>query len=166
MDEQQIKTVGRQIFQGLFSAGNNVVAVSDVMAEYIFSPGGRGDTTLRYDLHPLTQVRRQFQRFAKRGLTLITAVDIRMVNGRDAQIKMLFNKADQLTRRHIPVHQTPVTHHEARKFRALRGNSDTLNHNRFLIYRCLASIRNYGFKRVRVVEVLPAGSVCLRVICA
>jgi hypothetical protein len=62
-------------------------------------------------------MRSQLQRLAKRRFTLVSTVDIGVIDGGDAQIQMLFNKADQLARGHIPVHQAPVPHHKTRKFR-------------------------------------------------
>ena len=103
------------------------------MTNDVFFTRGRRDTAFTDDFHPFTQVRCQFQRLAKRRFALIATINISMVHGGHAEIQMLFNKTDQLAGGHIPVHQSPVAHHKTGKLRALRRNSNTLNHNRFLL---------------------------------
>ncbi|MNP13962.1 hypothetical protein D3C76_1062670 [compost metagenome] len=132
VNQQQVKIIGRQIGEGLLCTADNMVAVGDVVADRMLRFGRGGDATFGDDLHPLTQRGRELHRLAEGGFTLITTVDIGMVDGSDPQLKMFFNKAGQLLGGHIPVHQTPVTHHKTGKLRALRGKGNTLNHSNFL----------------------------------
>ena len=94
MDQQQIKTIGCQQLQRLFGTGNNMGAVSDVMTQRVFLFRRRSNTAFGNNLHFFTQVRRQFHRLAKRRLTLVSAINIRMIDCRDTEIEMLLNKAD------------------------------------------------------------------------
>ena len=104
--------IGRQITQGLLGAENDMVAVSNIVANSIFRARLGRNTAFADDFHTVTQVRGAFKRFAKRGFTLIIAVDIGVVDGRNPQIQVLLNKANQSVGGHLPVHETPVAHYK------------------------------------------------------
>lgn len=94
MDEQQINMIGRQQLQRCFRTGNNMRAVGDVMTQRIFRARRRGDPALGNNLHFFTQMRGQLQCLAKRRFTLVSAVNIGVIDGGNAQVQMFFNKAD------------------------------------------------------------------------
>ena len=112
VDQQQIDRIRRQIAQRLLSAMNDMVTIGNVVTKRMLWLGGGGNTALGDNLHALAQMRRQLQRFAKRCFALIASIDIRVIDGRHAEIQVLLNKTHQLARGHVPVHQTPVAHHE------------------------------------------------------
>ncbi len=87
-----------------------MIAVGNVMADMMFRFRPRGDAAFGDDLQTLAQRWREFQRFAKGRFALIIAIDIGVIDGADTEINMLFNKAEQLMRIHLPFHQAPVAH--------------------------------------------------------
>jgi hypothetical protein len=96
VDQQQIEMVGRQIAQRLLGAEHDMVAVGNIVADGVFSARFGGNPAFADNFHPATQMRRQLQRFAKGRLALIIAVNIGVIDGGNAQIQVLLNKADQL----------------------------------------------------------------------
>ena len=104
MDQQQIEIVGTEVPQGIFRAADDMRAIGNIVTKRVFRFGGGGDAALGDQLHTRAQRRGQPQRGAEGGFTLVVAINIRMIDGGDAQIKMLFNKAHQLLRRHLPFH--------------------------------------------------------------
>ena len=94
VDQQQINMIGRQQLQRFFRTGNNMRAVGNVMAQRIFRARRRRDPAFGHNLHFFTQMGSQFHSLTKRRFTLISTVDIGVIDGGHAQIQMLFNKAD------------------------------------------------------------------------
>ena len=96
-----------------------------VVVEGMFRLGGEGDATLADKLHPIAQGRLEAQGVAEGLLTLITAIDIGVIDSGHPQIQMVFHQIEQGAWGELPLHQAPVTHDETREGGALRVQGDT-----------------------------------------
>jgi len=79
----------------------------------VFRFRGGGDTALGDNFHFFTKLRCQFERLAKRRFALVAAVNISVIHCGNAKVEVRLDKTDPFPRRHIPVHQSPVAHHQA-----------------------------------------------------
>ena len=112
VNQQHVEMVGRQVAQRFLGAGDNMALVGNIVADRVFRERGGGNSAFGYDLHPIAQLWCKLQGLAKRGLALVAAIDIGVINRGHPQIQMLFDKTQQLASGLIPLHQSPVTHYE------------------------------------------------------
>ena len=98
MDQEQIKAIGVEMAQRVFSALQDMVFIGDVVANLMLRPGAGSNTAFGHNLQLVAQSGCQFQRLAKCRFTLVVTVDVGMVNGGNAKPQMVLNKRDALLR--------------------------------------------------------------------
>ena len=105
MDEQQIKVVGLQFAERVFGRGDDVIAADGIRFEGVRRPigGDELDATLADELHLGAQTGAQGQRLAKQPFASVTAVNIGMVEGRNAQFEALFYPTQPFGRVPLPL---------------------------------------------------------------